>query len=154
MCSYVLKHAFEHLHASRNPGIALLQSDPEFAKQKRLVDLQDQGANSFYYGELSRDNAEKLLFGKPPGTFLIRYSERMRTYCVSFNNRVEGGLIMAHYLLYAVELLDGRKGFSEKTSDQCRPGDHVYASLQEFVEEYQRRGILTDWVPNTMFARA
>ena len=151
---YVLKHGLEHAMRCNLKGPrSLLESNADFLKQRRLIDMEDSGASGFYYGTLERVPTEAKLSGKPPGTFLIRYSTNAKTYCVSFVT--EAGAF-AHCLLYGdVSAPDGRKGYC--IFSQYRPQDKasvLYSSLADFVIDYQDKGILRDWVRNTDDAAA
>ena len=148
---YVLKHGLEHTLKCNHPSREALEGNGEYLKERRLVMLEECGASGFYFGTLGRADTESKLRGAPPGTFLIRFSLHADTFCVSV---AVGDGRFAHYLLYAdVPGPDGTVGYciNHEWSDPSLP---LYSSLGDFVSDYQRKGILTDWVRDTPLSSA
>ena len=87
-----------------------MREDEDFGRLQRLRSVQDDGMNSYYHGEIGRGDAEARLRGYRAnqaggggvevGDFLIRYSARSSTYCISFVVKGGGRLGILHNLVY------------------------------------------------------
>ena len=141
-----MRHGERHMSIVRHPNLADLQSIGAFSTATRLLNIQDNGLNQFFHGTIERTKAVELLSGKPTGTFLIRYTTKLNTYCVSFRDPNFGGEIK-HNLLYLLNLADGSTGYSVLPAQHFVPGvNDLYPSLGDFVKAYQRKGRLREAV--------
>jgi hypothetical protein len=84
---------------------------------------------NWFYGAISADEAEDILSGQAPGTFLIRFSSQPGCFAASF---VDGFGNICKSLIKRVT-----GGFSFENSN-C---DKIFYSIQELVGEFITRGV-------------
>ncbi|VDM16982.1 unnamed protein product [Hydatigera taeniaeformis] len=90
---------------------------------------------STWFAEMTRQEAEDVLFNKPSGTFLIRPSAMANRFALS----VKAGPCVQHCLIYSARVSDSygnttsRWGFSEKTL--------VFPSLDDLVAFYRNTSL-------------
>ncbi len=93
--------------------------------------------SSNYKGSLTRDETERLLLGKYPGTYLVRWSENAKSYVVSFVNNKEAISHMA----------DIREDDSGVITVVTKSGVSKYKSLELFVKDLVKTGQIIEPVP-------
>ena len=124
--------------------VGRLAMDKTFQTARRRLALRDKGLESFFHGEISREEAQELLLTNPkPGTFLIRYTSHKKSYCTSFIEKIDPATKQArfkHNLFFHLE----NGAYSAVPPEQVTPKTIVYPDLVSFVDEYQRKGLLKE----------
>jgi len=85
----------------------------------------------WFYGDVSREEADVLLQGQPPGTFLLRFSNQVGCFAASFigsDGEVKRGLI--------TRIASGN-GY------QVKGQGIVYPSLSDLVKQYKEEHIFS-----------
>ncbi|GMF32720.1 unnamed protein product [Phytophthora fragariaefolia] len=137
---YIVRNACNHLML-----VAAFAADEKFQLARRLLHVRAEGLQSFFHGEISRDQAQKLLTRRQPprvGSFLIRYTSRQRTYCASFIAALDeatGAPKFRHNLIHHLE----NGSYSTVAPAEVTEKTVLYPDLISFVEQYQRKGVLT-----------
>lgn len=146
---YIVRHACNHLMQA--PGedsmhlVAAFAADEKFQLARRLLHVRAEGLQSFFHGDISRERAQEILSRRQPhrvGSFLIRYTARQRTYCASFVaalDPVTGAPKFRHNLIH--HLSNG--SYSAVAPAEVTETTALYPDLISFVEQYQRKGVLT-----------
>lgn len=169
---YPIRHALEHLRIAldrmmgppeRVAEVAewwrAVREDPRLSTALRVVQIQSEGMNSFYHGEIGRADAEARLRNPTtgaydPGRFLVRFSRNTNTLCVSLVD-VSGRLL--HNLIFQVlgsariTIVDPRV-FA--TMDPAAQHANSYPDLAHFIAAFQQRGVFRDFVRNPSAAPA
>lgn len=92
------------------------------------IHLDDEGnLYPWFHGLISRVEAEDYLFDQPSGAFLIRVSERVHGYALSFRH----GQRIRHYKL----------GFSRQGGYEVVGNNEDFTTLAELVDYYQSHAI-------------
>ncbi|TMW60059.1 hypothetical protein Poli38472_000101 [Pythium oligandrum] len=148
---YIVRHVCNHLMQAH--GIECMQlvgnfaSDESFQLARRLLSLRAEGLESFFHGDITRERSQELLVSNPrPGSFLIRYSARQKSYCTSFIDKIDpatGAPKFRHNLIYHLQ----SGAYSVLPPEQVTDRTLVFSDLVSFVEEYQRKGILKAAIP-------
>ncbi|RLN56850.1 hypothetical protein BBJ28_00014402, partial [Nothophytophthora sp. Chile5] len=125
--------------------VAAFAADEKFQLARRLLHLRAEGLQSFFHGDVSRERAQELLARRQPhrvGSFLIRYTARQKAYCASFVAALDpqtDAPKFRHNLIY--HLSNG--AYSAVPPADVTDETVVFPDLVSFVEQYQRKGILT-----------
>jgi hypothetical protein len=123
-------------------------SDEKFQLARRLLSYRRDGLESFFHGDITRERSQALLATNPrPGSFLIRYSDTKKSYCVSFIDSIEPVLKFKHNLIY--HLPNGAYSIVPPDAKQPLDSKLLYPDLVSFVEQYQRKGVLQEAIPRT-----
>ena len=148
LSSYVLRFAEKHCRAvadaEYNAYVRELMADSKFSTAGRVQAIRSDGMCSFYHGEIGRGIVEAHLRGKPPGTFLIRFSKNAgNMMVVSF---MDTSRVIKHYRIYT--LANGKYSHQEP-GKPLGPGVDAreYDGIVDFVVDFQRLGILQAFVP-------
>ncbi|OWZ20576.1 hypothetical protein PHMEG_0004994 [Phytophthora megakarya] len=146
---YIVRNACNHLMQATSPDcmqlVAAFAADEKFQLARRLLHVRAEGLQSFFHGDISREKAQELLARRQPyriGNFLIRYTSRQRTYCVSFVATVDdstGAPKFRHNLIHHLE----NGSYSTVPPAEVTEKTIIYPDLTSFVEQYQRKGVLT-----------
>ncbi|KAL4140307.1 hypothetical protein PRNP1_014592 [Phytophthora ramorum] len=146
---YIVRNACNHLMQA--PGedcmqlVAAFAADEKFQLARRLLHVRAEGLQSFFHGDISREKAQELLARRQPhrvGSFLIRYTSRQRTYCASFVAAIDdatGAPKFRHNLIHHLE----NGSYSTVPPAEVTEKTILYPDLISFVEQYQRKGVLT-----------
>ncbi|KAG6973456.1 hypothetical protein JG687_00000884 [Phytophthora cactorum] len=125
--------------------VAAFAADEKFQLARRLLHVRAEGLQSFFHGDISREKAQELLARRQPhrvGSFLIRYTSRQRTYCASFVTGLDeatGAPKFRHNLIHHLE----NGSYSTVPQAEVTEKTILYPDLISFVEQYQRKGVLT-----------
>ncbi|XP_008262514.1 SH2 domain-containing protein 2A isoform X2 [Oryctolagus cuniculus] len=84
--------------------------------------LQDGAAPAWFHGFITRKEAERLLEPKPPGCYLVRFSESAVTFVLTYRSRT----CCRHFLL--AQLADGRHVVLGE--------DSAHTRLQDLLQHY------------------
>ncbi|GLE02363.1 hypothetical protein PINS_up011201 [Pythium insidiosum] len=126
-------------------------SDETFQLARRLLSLRFEGLESFFHGDITRERSQELLATNArPGSFLIRYSARQKSYCASFIERLDaatGAPKFRHNLIYHLKTGPRAGTYSVLPPEQVTEETVVFPDLVSFVEVYQRKGILCAAIP-------
>eukprot|EP00753_Platysulcus_tardus_P017243 PLAT6337.2.p1 GENE.PLAT6337.2~~PLAT6337.2.p1 ORF type:complete len:631 (-),score=335.61 PLAT6337.2:42-1934(-) len=147
--AYVIEHAERHMEAAKRvellPKLSKMLRDEAFMTVCRVRAIKTDGMFSFYHGSISRGDTQRRLAGCKEGSFLIRFSERQKQYCVSFvDPTAPGSPPLRHNLLY--QLPDNR-GYSICPASKVVEGvTAIYKDLGDFVQAFQRKGVLKESV--------
>ncbi|KAK1931253.1 hypothetical protein P3T76_013442 [Phytophthora citrophthora] len=146
---YIVRNACNHLMQATGEDcmqfVAAFAADEKFQLARRLLHVRAEGLQSFFHGDISREKAQELLARRQPhrvGSFLIRYTSRQRTYCASFVaalDEVSGAPKFRHNLIHHLE----NGSYSTVPPAEVTEKTIIYPDLISFVEQYQRKGVLT-----------
>eukprot|EP00644_Phytophthora_capsici_P016064 jgi/Phyca11/507519/fgenesh2_kg.PHYCAscaffold_28_\ len=146
---YIVRNACNHLMQATGDDcmqhVAVFAADEKFQLARRLLHVRAEGLQSFFHGDISREKAQELLARRQPhrvGSFLIRYTSRQRTYCASFVaalDEVSGTPKFRHNLIHHLE----NGSYSTVPPAEVTEKTIIYPDLISFVEQYQRKGVLT-----------
>ncbi|GMF10869.1 unnamed protein product [Phytophthora lilii] len=146
---YIVRNACNHLMQA--PGedcmqlVAAFAADERFQLSRRLLHVRAEGLQSFFHGDISRERAQEILARRQPhrvGSFLIRYTSRQRTYCASFVAALDettGAPKFRHNLIHHLD----NGSYSTVAPAEVTEKTTLYPDLISFVEQYQRKGVLT-----------
>ncbi|KAF4145815.1 SH2 domain [Phytophthora infestans] len=146
---YIVRNACNHLMQATGEDcmrlVAAFAADEKFQLARRLLHVRAEGLQSFFHGDISREKAQELLARRQPhrvGSFLIRYTARQRTYCASFVAALDdatGAPKFRHNLIHHLE----NGSYSTVPPAEVTEKTILYPDLISFVEQYQRKGVLT-----------
>ncbi|KAG6595902.1 Ankyrin repeat domain-containing protein 50 [Phytophthora cinnamomi] len=146
---YIVRNACNHLMQAHGEDcmqlVAAFAADENFQLARRLLHVRAEGLQSFFHGDISRERAQELLTRRQPhrvGSFLIRYTARQRTYCASFVaalDEVTGAPKFRHNLIHHLD----NGSYSTVAPAEVTEKTILYPDLISFVEQYQRKGVLT-----------
>ncbi|KAG3119522.1 hypothetical protein PI124_g1188 [Phytophthora idaei] len=146
---YIVRNACNHLMQATGEDcmqlVAAFAADEKFQLARRLLHVRAEGLQSFFHGDISREKAQELLARRQPhrvGSFLIRYTSRQRTYCASFVTGLDeatGAPKFRHNLIHHLE----NGSYSTVPQAEVTEKTILYPDLISFVEQYQRKGVLT-----------
>ena len=122
--------------------MATFARDENFQLARRLLSLRSEGLESFFHGEISRDESQTLLRRTAQvGSFLIRYSAAQKSYCASFILTIDPA---THHVQFQHNLIYHLKSgaYCAVPESQVTESTTLFPDLVSFVEEYQRRGTL------------
>ncbi|KAJ0400458.1 hypothetical protein P43SY_004807 [Pythium insidiosum] len=152
---YIVRHAINHLMQAKGDEcmrlVGRFAADETFQLARRLLSLRFEGLESFFHGDITRERSQELLATNArPGSFLIRYSARQKSYCASFIERLDaatGAPKFRHNLIYHLKTGPRAGTYSVQPPEQVTEQTVVFPDLVSFVEEYQRKGILCAAIP-------
>ncbi|ETM47435.1 hypothetical protein L914_07873 [Phytophthora nicotianae] len=146
---YIVRNACNHLMQATGEDcmqlVAAFAADEKFQLARRLLHVRAEGLQSFFHGDISREKAQELLTRRQPhrvGSFLIRYTSRQQTYCASFVTGLDeasGAPKFRHNLIHHLE----NGSYSTVPQKDVTEKTILYPDLISFVEQYQRKGVLT-----------
>ncbi|EGZ26650.1 hypothetical protein PHYSODRAFT_470533 [Phytophthora sojae] len=146
---YIVRNACNHLMQAHGEDcmqrVAAFAADEKFQLARRLLHVRAEGLQSFFHGDISRERAQELLARRQPhrvGSFLIRYTSRQRTYCASFVAALDeatGAPKFRHNLIHHLD----NGSYSTVPPAEVTEKTILYPDLISFVEQYQRKGVLT-----------
>ncbi|KAE8912737.1 hypothetical protein PF003_g3292 [Phytophthora fragariae] len=146
---YIVRNACNHLMQAHGGDcmqlVAAFAADEKFQLARRLLHVRAAGLQSFFHGDISRERAQELLARRQPhrvGSFLIRYTSRQRTYCASFVAALDeatGNPKFRHNLIHHLD----NGSYSTVAPAEVTEKTILYPDLISFVEQYQRKGVLT-----------
>ncbi|KAG7387848.1 hypothetical protein PHYPSEUDO_013619 [Phytophthora pseudosyringae] len=146
---YIVRNACNHLMQATGEScmqlVAAFAADEKFQLARRLLHVRAEGLQSFFHGDISREKAQELLARRQPhrvGSFLIRYTSRHRTYCASFvvaMDEATGAPKFRHNLIHHLE----NGSYSNVPPAEVTEKTILFPDLISFVEQYQRKGVLT-----------
>lgn len=95
--------------------------------------------STWFHGIIGREKAEELLRNEPPSSFLIRVSEKIWGYVLSFKTNIK----TKHYII------DTTNGTYQFLSGNSK---HAFKNLSELIEKYKKISFSPNTVDTLKFA--